>query len=329
MTNTVLRFLCLAVFVGTIACSGPGEENGKDPEKASATCGIYTPLQKIDYILPAEGVPEIWLWNGDLLEALADDDQCGGYTEKCWLGYEDQQLTYMQSAIEGMPYEAEYTYTNGQLENVYATSMGNLVLAMQFGYDEAKHVTRIGLNLSPALLGFFTSTVMDMEGIEISEPEAEIHLDWQGDNVASLVLTTEVDASVTLGQAKELVDLEAIAGSYASLIDLLPDSTILPLHIDITDTIEYTYDSHPNPIRGLLTTPDVAVLNENNQLSAYHHGTTVLAITLQTAFGNLTLPYPIPISPTHTAYTYTYSENGLPLDVIQDGEIVKTYNYKQ
>ena len=319
-----LHALCAAALLALSAC---GDDSHNPSTTPDATSGIYSPAQKVDHVMPAEGAPELWLWDGDLLEALADNDLCGGYTEKCWLNYDGKRLVSMQSSLEGMPYDVDYAYAGGRLKGVYASSLGVDVLAMQLAYGADKHVNRVDIDLNPTLLGLLSAYLYDFEGVNITAASASMGLDWQGDNVACRVLTTQVDATVTFGQVKEMVDLEALAGAFAAALD--PDSTLLPLQITLTDSSVYTYDNHPNPLCGLLTTPDVAVLCANNMLSIDSHPTVLVATSLPTPLGNLPVSYPLPAQTTHDSYSYTYTPDGFPADVMQHGEIIKTYIYKQ
>ena len=321
-------FAICALSLLLIACN----ESPVMPEDTSLQEGVYCPERRIDYIRTDDNL-EIWLWDANHLIALADDDMCGGYEEKCWFEYNGDRLISMQSTLRGFPYEAAYSYSDGMLSTVSAFSSGTEVLDLTFSHDTDRQLSAVHIDIAPELLDVLSSllggwgdesltTIATFDSVS-----ASLAFSWSGNNISQQVLTADLEGAVSMGMIKEIVDLESQLGSYAFLAELIPDSTMLPIGISLKDTTQFTFDNHTNPFYGLLYTPEAYVLCKNNIVSATHRGAATLTIVLQSPMGNFPIPLPYSLPERTDTYEYTYDEYGYPIEVYQNGTSFKTYSY--
>ena len=334
------RHLIALVIMGAAivaACHKDTPTPAPTPEPPLPQEGVFDPTEKISHIVYPDNRVEIWLWEDGRLAVLADDDNCGGYTEHTWFGYTaDGRLDEMSSAMQGVPYAVKYTYQGGMLSTVTAGAMGMQVIDMQFVHNSQQKINSIHAEVDPSLLNILADLVGKTpatKGIDTklsaSDAAIDMQLEWAGDNVARQIMSTHVNVAMTLGELREWVDVDEMAGAYATLLALIPDTTTLPLEIVMRDTVDYDYDTHHNPMYGYLGELDVTHLSAANVLLEQHRSGAQVGVTFNTMMGALPLSFPMPVPGSETQYEYEYNESGYPTVVTSGDETVKTYSYQE
>lgn len=323
--------LCSLMLLGLASCSDSPQ--GK-PVPEPLPEGAYSPERRISNILNDGGDSEIWLWDDTCLVALADENQCGGYEEKCWFEYDGARLSSMRSSLQGLPYDATYRYSGKELTHINVASGEVDIMGLAFSHGADGNISSVQVDVVPEMSDYLLTLiggVFDGEmaaQVDIQDIRAATDFEWKDGDIVRQRLNADIDAVVTMGLVKEMADLESVLGSFSWMADLIPDTTQLPLHIVMSDTIDYSYDGHPNPVFGLLYAPDVSVLCAHNVATLSSHGSATFNMTMQTPMGSI--PFSIPYAvPARTAvFDYEYDESGYPVDVWQDGNHTKSYIYQ-
>ena len=301
--------------------------------------GVFLPEKSINYIIYPDVASEIWVWEDSLLIALADDNMCGGYTEKAWFGYNKNRLISFSSTLNEIPYEVSYSYIDNRLDHVSAYSLGMDILEAGFSYSDKCHVQSATLNINSDLLGLISNlfgfriqhlnTYLQKKATKMSfsDPVLTMQMQWDNNNVSQTILSGDIEATTNLAEIQTMVDLKPLLGAYADLLDFLADTTPIPMTITLHDTIDYTHDNHTNPISGLLYTLDVSVLNTNNVITSSQHGIASITLYFSTPFGTIPFTFPYNLPQQTDKYTYEYDSDGYPTEVFLNGELIKTYIY--
>ncbi|MBR1784502.1 MAG: hypothetical protein IJ760_03570 [Bacteroidales bacterium] len=345
MKRTVLILCCAATALALTACSKNSTE-GKNPEgpghTASVTAGVYHPERHIDYTAGRDGVTQRWMWDGDNLEAIVADDQCGGYDEVYFFVTDDKsRVVKVRMTDDGISRDAELQYNAAGLARVSLAAYGEQMLDLNVTSDDKGHITKATATIDKESLAWLMEMASGELGpagdtgledalamLDVQSADMAATLDWHGENVARRVLKVGIESHVTLGALRNLIDLGQLLGDYAALADMMPDSTRLALNVTLNDTADYTYDDKTNPTHGLLYKLSPAVLCANNVRSETSRSAMSVAIIVPTFMGDFPFEFPMPLPASSASFTYEYDDLGYPVSSFSEEEGTVTYHYK-
>lgn len=342
----VLLLVCAASVLMVTACKKEKDEpavtpGGETPQpEVPSGDGVYRPAQKISTIVYGdERVPRTWMWEDGDLMSTNESDNCGGYQELASFSYDNHRLASMEAVVEGVPVEVGYVYNGKRLASVTASSDGTEVVDLTVTHNSSDKITRLSGNVDETLIGMLSQLMGEGMGnffkkapgakLSLGDVDITADLQWQGDNVSQMVMQASVQGGITLGEVRQMVNLDSLLGSYSSLLALLNDTVEMPLSLVVTDTTYYTYDNNPNPFCGFLGEVNAAYLSACNVTETVSTASVSVTLTLQSMMGSLPIPFSYPIGSTTVSYTYTYDAAGFPLTVTDSEGVEITYTYLQ
>lgn len=350
----LLWALCAVMLLTMSACKkdnpepenipGGGNGGGSNPPTQMPTGdGVFNPAQRLISIAIDGTTSEEWAWDNDVLTTIMTADDNGNMVESSWFEYDNYRLTSTTGTLEGMPVEVSYTYNGDKLSLVSVYSGPMEVMNVVPTRNAAGKVNHLTMNINETLLAMlsqlFSDGIPDILGkmqpakgtgkFGIDNTAFAADLTWQGDNVSQLVFNAQISGSVTLAEIRQMVNIDSLIGTYASMLSYLSDTTPLPLTVTMADTASYIYDNQHNPFYGFLGAFDPTNLSANNPTEITNRGTATLTLTLDLGFMQLPLTFPYPMGNTTETRSYTYNAAGFPL-TFTDGEgSVTQYTYQQ
>ncbi|MBQ8702959.1 MAG: hypothetical protein IJ524_01125 [Bacteroidales bacterium] len=351
----VLWALCAVMMLALSACNkdnpnpenvpgGGGEGGGSNPPVQTATGeGVFNPAQRLISIAIDGTTSEEWEWANDVLTTILTADENGNLVESSWFEYDNHRIVSMTGTLEGMPVEVGYTYSGDKLAAVSVYSGPLEVLNIAFTHNAAGKPSHLTLEINETLLAFlpqlfgdgfpdiFNSKSTIPSKWEINSTVFTADLAWQGDNVAQVIFNGQININATLGEIRQMANLDSLLGSYASYLSLLGDSTVMPISVTMNDTSDFTYDNKNNPFYGFLGRLDPTVLSANNVTASDTRVSVNLATALDLSFMTIPLsfPLPVPVENGSQTYSYTYNAAGFP-ETVTDGDGSTTqYTYQQ
>ncbi len=351
----ILLALCAVMMLGMTACNkdngttepvNPSGGNGggdNPPVQMPTGDGVFNPAKRIVSIAVDGTTTEEWTWANDVVTTIATADENGNMLETGWYEYDNYRLASATTTLQDMPVEVSYTY-NGDLLTMMSLYSGPMeVMSVVPTRNAAGKVSHLTMDLNPVLLAMlselFSGGIPDIFGLirpaqnagklSVDNSALAADLTWQGDNVSQIVFSAQIDGSVSLDEIRQMVNLDSVAGSYASMLSYLVDTTAIPLTITLADTASFTYDSQHNPFYGFLGALDPTTLSANNATVTTNSGTAMVTITLN--FGLMQLPFtlPYPLGTTTETRTYTYDAAGFPTSFTNGEGSVTQYTYQQ
>ena len=297
--------------------------------------GYYKPGAKIAELQSDGETVELWNWEDGLLTAIQAPDSNGNMADASVFTYKSKRLATATTAMMDMPMQANYAYQGSQLASVSAAVGPMQAANIAFGHNANGKISNVTVTVNEQLLGMLSNLLGSglLDGIDFgnffgkgaqqklafTSSNIAVDMEWQGDNVSRQRVAVDINGSVTLGEIRQMVNLDSLLGGMAAMLALIPDSTQMPLSIAMRDTMDMTYDSHPNPYCGFLGRLEPAALSANNMLSSHNAMSATVTLTLATSFGNFPIPMPLPLSePEDETYTYTYNAAGYP-ETVTDG----------
>ena len=328
------------VTVETLTPTGGDRSGGiEHPTVIPEGEGVFNPAQKIVSIMVDGEESEAWEWTDSMLTLIMTNDGSGTFVEDNSFEYNNYHVVKMHSSVQGMPYTVNYTYGGNRLASVTASSMSAEIFSIDFAHEPVTgRVSHLDIQINSTMLGLLSqffgggfpsfigkaSQKWSIEGVTV-----EADLIWQGENVSKMMFTAQLNGNVTLGEIRQMIDLDSVLGPYSMMLYLIPDTTSIPLSIGMRDTTEYTYDNGHNPFHGFLGALDPTVFSLNNVIEATSSGSAVLSATLELGDMELPISFPYSLGSITQVYTYTYGTDGYPLTVTDDKGSVKQFGYLQ
>lgn len=324
--------------------SGGGNQGGgtEQPETIPTGEGIFNPAQKIVSISIDGEASEVWVWTDSMLTAINTADEMGALTESSTFTYNNYRVTQMNSRLQGMPFTANYSYSNDKLASVTATANGMPLLAINFTHNADK-VSHLSVDVNSMLLALisemFGNGMFDFfdwfnlgKGSNtgkwsIDDVTINADMNWQGDNVSQVLLSTQLSLTATLGEIRKMINLDSLLGSTAYMLSALPDTTSIPLNIEMQDTLSYSYDTQHNPFYGFLGSLDPTTFSANNVTASTSSATAIFSATLNISYLTIPVSFPYPLGSTTKVFTYTYNTAGFPTTVTDSEGTRKEYLY--
>lgn len=348
----LLWALCAVMLLTLSACKkdNPEPENnpagggGSNPSVQMPTGdGVFNPAQRIVSIAIDGTTSEEWAWANDVLTTIMTADENGNLVETSWFEYDNYRLASATGTLEGMPIEMSYTYNGDKLSLLSLYSGPMEVMNIVPTRNAAGKVNHLTMNVNETLLAMlselFGNGFPDILGklqptkgaskFSINNSAFAADLAWQGDNVSQLIFTAQITGSVTLEEIRQVVDLDSLAGAYASMLEYLSDTTPIPFSVAMADTASFTYDSQHNPFYGFLGALDPTNLSANNAIETTNRGTATLTVTIDLGFMQLPLTFPYPMGNTTETHSYTYNAAGFPVTATDSEGSVIQYTYQQ
>lgn len=348
--------LCAVALLAMSACKkesptvdnpsgGNGNGNGQpeqpeQPEQIDGE-GIFCPAQKIETIAVDGQTNETWMWVSDKLTAIYQHTADGNMVEYSTFEYNGQRVTSMMSAMENVPYDVFYSYSGDKLSRVRAYSGMIQVVNIDFGHEGTDgNINHLDINVNNALIGWFAQFLGGGWPLQVVKDGAQkfsidtttfaADLTWQGDNVAQMVVAGTVAGSVTLGEIRQIIDIDSLAGLYAGVVAALSDDLELPFQVVMNDTMSYSYDGRHNPYHGFLGQLDPTALSASNVTTVSNNRGANITIMVPVPYlGDVPFTIPFPTASATRSYTYTYNSAGYPVTVTDDQGNVTQYSYLQ
>lgn len=309
--------------------------------------GQYNPSVKIEYVAVDGNPSEEWVWVGNQLNVVRQDDGNGSYSDAISFVYDGnrvQELNYSGSMMSGT---MSLEYDGNGISTISLVRDGEEMLSAQVDHSEPNKISQMQATVDGAyinellgsLLGNFSFGKGGNTKLEFTGGQASVDYVWDGDNVSRMIANISVSGSVTLNEINNVIDIRPYINSYLSSMGLsfitadmilaaIGDSP-MPVALTVSDTIDYTYDAKINPFRGYMGNFDVSMLSGNNVTASNSYGqmNAVLTVSYMGMGGDMPISYPVP-SQTST-FTYTYNAAGFPLTVTDGDGSVTEYTYKQ
>ena len=277
----ILLALCAVMMLGMTACNkdngttepvNPSGGNGggdNPPVQMPTGDGVFNPAKRIVSIAVDGTTTEEWTWANDVVTTIATADENGNMLETGWYEYDNYRLASASTTLQGMPVEVSYTY-NGDLLTMMSLYSGPMeVMSVVPTRNAAGKVSHLTMDLNPVLLAMlselFSGGIPNIFGlIRPAQGDGKLSVDnsalaadltWQGDNVSQIVFSAQIDGSVSLDEIRQMVNLDSLAGSYASMLSYLVDTTAIPLTITLADTASFTL----NLVIAIRSDPNAAI----------------------------------------------------------------------
>ncbi len=316
--------------------------------------GVYMPEKKIDTILYDGQVGEVWLWENGKVQSILTPNDNGVLTESRSFNYDGNRLSSMTTVLASLPVRAAYTYSGDYLNRVTVSNNNTQLVGVEVQHADGK-INHADLNLNSEylteILDFIDpemipdSMIINIDSVSINvsnllssateflssveDLQASADLQWQDQNVSTMMLNLSFRASTTLGDVLSVIGDLSVFGQYASILAAMPPEMPIILQVAVKDTNEYFYDQQHNPFQKYLGQIDVpATLSSNNVRSQQHNGMINLTV-IASIFGYETPiwspSFPIPSS--FTSYIYEYDNGGYPVRVTDNDGKVTQYRY--
>lgn len=330
------------------ACGGSDENNTPNPQPQPGpepvSDGVYTPGAQIATV-EKDGTSETWQWEDGMLQSIVAETDGSSINEYTFAYNADKQLSQMSMTIQQMPVTVSYNYTGRTLSAFSAGSGALSLLDGTVTHNADDLITAVDIELDSVMASYITSMLGNLMGGEglpdfmaptatkgtvpgkIGVDKFTMHYDitWQGKNIASYVNTMTFQMLFTAEELMSLPGFDSLLGNYAALIEMfVPEGSTVPITFTMSDTNEYTYDNHPNPLQGLLRGLEPTTLSANNILT--EQSRSGMSINFNLGF----LPaMPLPGTEESHGYNYQYNASGYPTEVSIDGQHAITYTYQQ
>ena len=257
--------------------------------------------------------------------------------------YSGSQLTSIELTAPGLDIlSADITHGNGNKVTHADISINNAVLqllaqllmsGMMPTPDESPIVAVLTDVLTPQVLNTIlrsVSTYTSDAKLTVDNAHFTIDFAWNGNNVNRTLIAGTVAGSVTGGELASILEalsnlgLAADLGAIGTLIGTLASDMVIPISLDIHDTVDLTYDSQHNPFTGFLGRLDPSVLSANNPLTSTNHGGVIATLTINLPIigGDRSFPFQLPTSV--STFEYTYTSDGYPETVVTTTESTST-----
>lgn len=339
----VLLMVCAASVLMLTACNKDNNEpnggnNGPQPEEVKGD-GVFRPAKKISRVVSNNAVTQEWQWSdGDLQSIQASDN--GSTQPLSTFSYMNHRLASMVTTVQEMPMQVGYVYSGEKLTSISAGSGGFEAINLSVEHDASDKISRLTGSVDESLLGILSQFLGDGgfggffqkasgSKLNLEQVDVDATLQWQGDNVSQRLMNATVAGSITLGEIRQYINIDSLAGSFSPILAAIGDSTELPLTLTMSDTCTYTYDSHHNPYYGFLGDMEFSRLSANNVTSQISSASVNVTITLQTILGSFPIPFSYPMGSTNISYDYTYDADGYPLTVVDSEGTQTQYTYLQ
>lgn len=356
----IMMAVCAVAVLSLTGCKKDKVEpdNPSGPQYPTGE-GIYIPSHKIASLEVDGLTTETWTWDDWKLVSIVNESDNGTLNS---FGYNEYRLASASTTIYGLPVSFNYVYTGDKLSSITAGEMAtinvihgtndkisrltieidnqllnmllNMLLGMLNNGDDGDMVAAnplVSLLGRPVLeeMAHLCADQVKGQKITIGSTEFTVDLAWQGDNVSQMYVSAQISGTATLGEIRSIINLDSLAGSFASILSALDDDTEIPLAIDLRDTSVFAYDANHNPYCGFYGRLDPSVFSAANVTSATNSGSATITATLTVpVLGNLPIPYTYPIEAGTTNVSYTYNNDGYPLTATDDEGATTYFNYK-
>ncbi|MBR6291378.1 MAG: hypothetical protein IKR33_01115 [Bacteroidales bacterium] len=324
----ILLAVCAFAVVSLVGCKKDPVE--PDPQNATSGEGIYNPGAHIA-TATTDGETQRWYWEGSKLNRIETTDVEGNAQGVQQFAYNGNRIASVTQTVEGVATETRVSYSGSYISAITLFTDGHQSANATVGHNSSNKINRIDLDVDASyvttLLGDLIGNMGMKDGSKFTLNNADIYatLDWQGDNVSRMIIHADINAAISMQEISQIVDLTEVLGEMASLLGLIQGEQ--PLTLSLVDTIDYTYDQHPNPLQGMIGLLDPSVLSANNPTLMDNHGMADVNLTLNVPLvGQYPIERSVPINRV-TDIIYTYNNAGYPLTVSQDEGGTTTYTY--
>ena len=348
----IFMALCAMAMVAFVACKKepvtptPGPEPEPVYEVDPLVEGQYNPSARIEYVTVDGNPSEEWVWVDSLLSAVRQANGNGSYSDAIGFTYEGarvQELTYSGSMMSGT---VSVGYDNDGISTITLVRGGEQMFSVEVEHGAPNRISQMQADIDSAYINELLSSLMggfsfgkSGEKLEFNGGHALIDYVWSDENVSRMIANISVSGSVTLNEINNVVNIKPYINSYlaemglsfvtADMVLAAIGDTPLPVALTVVDTIDYTYDTRINPMRGYMGNLDVSMLSGNNVTVSKSHGqmNAVLTVSFMGMGGDMPISYPVPSQTTR--FTYTYNTEGYPLTVTDSDGSVTEYIYRQ
>lgn len=348
----VLFALCAVSLLAFSAC----KKDNVEPENTAASQpgapadqmptgeGYYNPGAKIVEIITDDVTAQRWSWENGLVMSIQEADENGNMGGANTFTYSNKRLNTAMMTIMDMPISANYTYQGDLLTKVDAVMSPMPVASILYDHNANNKISHLTVNvneqvlsmLGPLLGSGLLGNLGDLFGkgpqekMEITGSNIAVDMEWEGNNVSRQLVSAELNGTITLGEIRQFVNIDSLLGSMINLLVSTDDSLTCPVTIVVNDTIDMTYDSHPNPYCGFLGRMEPSAYSANNVLTSHNAASAKVTLTAPTIMGNIPIPFsrPLPLGG-DDSFTYTYNAAGFPETVTNGVGSVTRIIYQQ
>ena len=244
MKKSVIFCLCVAVIALFSACKKEG---------------VYNPSEKIQkiYTIGDDGVKmltEVWNWNGDVLTSIDYYDYDGTVTYTNHFTYDSKNRLI---AVDGGNSHSEYIYDDNKIDKIVMTAEGALLATYEFDHKGNK-ISEITLD----------TDLFDDWG----------DIDWDKKGIVSPLrfmmpeICPAVETAVKECTNETKGDVIKMKLNWGGNNVKSMDVSFSVWGMNMTETVELTYDNKNNPLYGSLSSMNSSaaenlVLNKNNPLT--------------------------------------------------------------
>lgn len=331
MKKITILILSLIVMISVSSCKKDSinEDDEFVLQPVPEADGVFNPMMKIANVT-GDNINEDWTWTNDQLTAIQYQNVSST------ISYNGNQMSEITMSTTDATTNTQFTYNNNQLIQV-KNSLNNtnaVNLTLQHNANNKISYADIQINQTYATSifnqlfdQFFNKhtkgTYNPNAKIDIENATGKATLNWNGNNMNKMIANFNTKFTITAGEIKQMLENidPSILGNYASIIDainLLPNTTALPIKCTINDTTNYTFDNKNNPYYGFLCyeleTSEIVLkgLSQNNVLTSQTNNGVIVTIHIP-LLGDQSIPIPLPSY--SQSYQYQYNAKGFPTEV--------------
>ena len=331
MKKAFISFFAAALALGFVSCNKENsvEPIGDDPAPTEPTYqeGVYAPLMKVSAITYDDGTAETWTWDGNLLTSVAST---GGDTRQ--FSYNGQHVVGTAGTESGVPAQVSFTYNGNDLAKCVMNNNGTDVMMLTFSHAGGK-VSGADVALDAEYIsGMLDGLLLKGKGKHVDPKQvfldandncARLDFVWNDKDVAQMVVSGSIPFALTREMYETIKPYLPVDESILSIADMyFLLSPSLPLSINVSDTIDYTYDNKINPYYCYLGEVDPTNFSLHNVLTAISHGKVSISANL---FQNPMQLFEQSLGD-YKEYSYQYNDRNYPTAV--EGSENYTITYK-
>lgn len=353
MKKFIVALCALAMIAGAVSCKkddpvDPVEDDLVVTEKLAE--GIYQPAMKIASITTDIGDFEEWSWGDKNLDHITmrgedypltfsyDGDyvsKVNGNGEEWRYFYSSNKLSRSELWVENSKvvemtflHNADGKINSARIDIDESYLMEMLMGMMEGGFSFANLLNRSVME-SLAEMAKISAAVRNNAKFSVGSLNVGLNLQWDGENVKNVMLNAGVAINIDTNDLNLIESLGIIPEEFSTYIAMARvamafNGGVVPLQLELSDTVSYTYDNNRNPFYCYLGNGiDPKAFSYNNVTIEDSHGAMTGTVSLMGQ--NLQLIN----KPTneYMEYNYEYNAKGYPTKC--ESDYTTTYTYKE
>ena len=353
MKKFIVALCALAMIAGAVSCKkddpvDPVEDDPVVTEKLAE--GIYQPAMKIASITTDIGDFEEWSWGAKNLDHITGR---GEEAHSVTFGYAGDYV----SKVIGNGEEWRYFYSSNQLSSSQLWVDNAKVIEMSFDHSADGKINSARIDIDESYLmqmlggmigggGFPFANLLNRSAMEslaemakisaavrnnakfsVGSLNVGINFQWDGENVKNMMLNAGIAINIDTNDLNLIESLGVIPEEFSTYIAMARVAMaftggVVPLQLEMNDTVSYTYDNNRNPFYCYLGNGiDPKAFSYNNVTIEDNHGAMTGSVSLMGQ--NLQL-INNPIND-YMEYNYEYNAKGYPTKCESGNIVTLTY----